>query len=955
MCYSIQDISARLQSIAGPDGVALRSDIQYTATGKVQSEYRVNLYITYTYYPGNDRLQRVSEFDGSNFSSRITEWTYLPTGEVASITQGAGTSDATTLSLTYDSARRLTRITDGLGNYMDYVLDSEGNVEKENIYDNAGVLKKTLTQTFDNYNRLDNYSETNQAINRDFNANGTLAKSTDGKGVVTNYAYDSLKRLTSMTQNVGGTDVTTANALTKFGYDVQDHLTSVTDANNGITSYVYDDLGNVVSITSPDSGTTRFTHDTAGNVLTKTDAKGQVFSYSYDAFNRLKTVDTTGSSDDMQLSYDSCTNGQGRVCKLSRNTLTNRSLTETSYQYTAMGNVSNLAQSVVTFQGYSVADNALAYSYDNAGRLKTITYPGGGVVTQGYDDAGQLNAMALDVNGTHTDLLNVSARHPFGVIANATYGNGQNINGFVYGDYRLSSLFESLQYTTLQYDQNGNPIQMTYPQGQSNFTYDAHQRLDTVSGTLGSYNFDYDKVGNKKADGAGQSITYQASSNRMNMLDGVAVSPDANGNTQTLRGMTLNYTADNLLKSVNTGVAFEYNALNQRSVKRTTASGSAGQLGYSSSTVYLYGLSHELLAEMGPTGQVKKEYIYLEGKPLAMLDYTPSSNEAFLKGDLDKDGVISMEDTLIWYFNHRTNNAYEVTGDGINNQADIDKMFACGNTQNSCVAASYSTSIYYLHNDHLGTPKAMTNSAGQIVWNQTATPFGKATVNNDYDGDGKSVTLNIRQPGQYYDFETGLYYNLHRYYDPATGRYITSDPIGLKGGVNTFAYVVNNPLNGVDPSGLFVATVNYGGGPYGSVTMVWNSWLPTFYQSGSAGDNGTHIESGVYTYNYGQHPMNPPPGKTPYSALNLTTRDGSRTLPATRTDGKGDSATGINVHRGNSPSNPKSGSQGCHVIPGDKYDDFISQFGDGDSGTYIYIRLLDMVQQFNNMFGFGAN
>ena len=204
--------------------------------------------------------------------------------------------------------------------------------------------------------------------------------------------------------------------------------------------------------------------------------------------------------------------------------------------------------------------------------------------------------------------------------------------------------------------------------------------------------------------------------------------------------------------------------------------------------VYLYGLNNELLAEIGPTGRVTKEYFYLEGKPLAMLEHTATSTDAFLKGDVDKDGVVSMEDTLIWYTNYRTDNTYDVTGDGINNQADIDKMYTCGFAPNTCKAASISTSIYYIHNDHLGTPKLMTNSSGTIVWNATATPFGKATVNSDYDGNGKLVTLNIRQPGQYYDKETGLYYNLNRYYDPSTGRYISSDPIGLLGGINTFAY-----------------------------------------------------------------------------------------------------------------------------------------------------------------------
>jgi RHS repeat-associated protein len=65
-----------------------------------------------------------------------------------------------------------------------------------------------------------------------------------------------------------------------------------------------------------------------------------------------------------------------------------------------------------------------------------------------------------------------------------------------------------------------------------------------------------------------------------------------------------------------------------------------------------------------------------------------------------------------------------------------------------------------------------------------------------------SVEINLRFAGQYFDAETGLHYNYHRYYDPATGRYLTPDPIGLEGGINPYAYSENNPINYVDPYGL---------------------------------------------------------------------------------------------------------------------------------------------------------
>jgi RHS repeat-associated protein len=107
-----------------------------------------------------------------------------------------------------------------------------------------------------------------------------------------------------------------------------------------------------------------------------------------------------------------------------------------------------------------------------------------------------------------------------------------------------------------------------------------------------------------------------------------------------------------------------------------------------------------------------------------------------------------------------------------------------------------------VHNDPLGTPQALTNEAGTVVWRADYDPFGKVTPNEDPDGDGNTVTFNVRLPGQYYDQETGLHYNYFRYYDPGTGRYTTSDPIGLEGGLNSYGFVNGNPLRWVDQYGL---------------------------------------------------------------------------------------------------------------------------------------------------------
>lgn len=111
--------------------------------------------------------------------------------------------------------------------------------------------------------------------------------------------------------------------------------------------------------------------------------------------------------------------------------------------------------------------------------------------------------------------------------------------------------------------------------------------------------------------------------------------------------------------------------------------------------------------------------------------------------------------------------------------------------ENSAVAA-----VYYVTADHIGTPQVITDTSQNVVWSGTQHPFGQVDVATSY------IENNIRFPGQYYDKETGQHYNYFRDYDPSTGRYLQSDPIGLRGGINTYTYVGGNPVRYIDRYGL---------------------------------------------------------------------------------------------------------------------------------------------------------
>jgi RHS repeat-associated protein len=150
------------------------------------------------------------------------------------------------------------------------------------------------------------------------------------------------------------------------------------------------------------------------------------------------------------------------------------------------------------------------------------------------------------------------------------------------------------------------------------------------------------------------------------------------------------------------------------------------------------------------------------------------------------------------------------------------------------VTLNKNNTIYYVHNDMTNTPRAITSansSSSQPIWGWTLSdPYG----DNEANG---SIVFNPRFMGQYYDIESGLHYNYHRYYSPKLGRYIQSDPIGLAGGWNTYNYVENNPLNAVDPLGLLKQNSD---GTYKSIRT------PNFDRSFFDSERQTHLNMQAY-------------------------------------------------------------------------------------------------------------
>jgi RHS repeat-associated protein len=149
-------------------------------------------------------------------------------------------------------------------------------------------------------------------------------------------------------------------------------------------------------------------------------------------------------------------------------------------------------------------------------------------------------------------------------------------------------------------------------------------------------------------------------------------------------------------------------------------------------------------------------------------------------------------------------------------------------------AAGGGSEVFFVWTDQLDTPRVISDDANRIRWEWDANdPFGNNAPNEDPSGMG-AFTYNLRFPGQYFDAETGLDYNYFRDYDPSIGRYIKSDPIGLAGGLSTFAYSTSNPLVFADPLGLYSwgefgddlsnAAVGFGDGVSFGATKWYRNW-----------------------------------------------------------------------------------------------------------------------------------
>ncbi len=742
----------------------------------------------------------------SETDDKITEMQYEPTGLVRRVIQ----PDGSYTHYTYDDAHRLKAVADNFGNKLVYSLDDAGNRTVERTLDPGGTLKRRLARQFNQLGQLRILRDAMQSTGvpltgaavldpsqgritseHTYDASSNPDITTDGRGTLTNQDHDPLGRLSKALQDVGA--VPHFNAETNYEYDARDNLRKVIDPKRLPTDYVYDGHNNLRELRSPDTGTTVYTYDEAGNRKTQRDARNVEATYTYDALNRLTAITYPTPGQNVSFIYDQ----MAAECNLETEAFAEGRLTRivdhtgyTAHCYDRFGNLTRKSQRDTSNPFALNLAHDLAFKYDAAGRVTSITYPHAARISYARDAAGRVQQVSYraPAQSGETVLVSGVTYYPYGPVQEITYGNGRKLTRTLDQNYTIDRVESEnvggidLDFTT---DIAGNITGLATGGDGNAFDYDRLQRLTRVldlnQSLIAAY--EVDATGNRKSKQVGASTqlyVYPPDSHRLQSVGGVPRTYDAAGNTTSRGTGALTYGNRGRLDAA-PGFTYAYNARGERIRKVAASSGSGSSYVPTLMTHFVYDESGHVLFE-----QRRRDPCYCppgEYCPAVACDIggEPMGSQTAGTAAVTAGGpnVFLREAMYVW----------------------LDDL-PIGVLDSERAAPPI---LAYIEPDHLGTPRAAIDPARNTAiwkWPLLDDAFGEGAPLTDPDADGQQFTLNLRFPGHYFDQETGLHYNMARDYEPRTGRYVESDPIGLNGGISTYGYVGGSPLLLVDPLGL---------------------------------------------------------------------------------------------------------------------------------------------------------
>ncbi|MHC8376143.1 RHS repeat-associated core domain-containing protein [Pseudomonas sp. MDT1-16] len=649
------------------------------------------------------------------------------------------------------------------------------------------------------------------------NAQGAITEATDPDGHVSHYHYDKKGQLLSIRYPDNSRHVFVWSALgqlleetlpgggqRRFSYDVMGRQITRQDEHGAVTQYQWDAVGRLIQTTFPTGASRAFSYNAYGKITAERDELGRVTRYEYvddlHLVSRRINVDGTQLKyryDNAQLLLTEIENESGEKYQLdyTANGLIRQETgfdgQRTAYAYDLNGHLlektefgDDDSQLVTAYQRDSAGrllvktlpdgikveyrydslgrlisvddghDHPLEFEYDQQDRLIT-EHQGWGTLRYGYDACGQLNRLRLP-DGSKLDY-----HHAKGGALTAIDLNGARLTSHQFAFGREQQRQQGLLLSEYAYDDQGRLKAHAVSHQQQalyrrDYAYSANGNLDSIADTRhGQRSYQYDPLNQltrvrHTRDDPPENFAHDPAGNLL-MQD----RPGA----ATVKGNRLLMQGDR---------HYDHDAFGNLIRERR---GTAQKL----VTEYRYDCQHRLIGVTTPDGRCSSYRYDAFGRRIAKT-VDGHTTEFFWQGD-----NLAAESSREHY------RSYVYEPGSFRPLAMLDGK----GPRHACP--------FYYQLDHLGTPQELTDFGGEIVWSAKYNAYGKVT--RLAFGGGEQLEQPLRFQGQYFDAESGLHYNRHRYYDPQVGRYLTPDPIKLAGGLNQYQYTPN-PTGWIDPLGL---------------------------------------------------------------------------------------------------------------------------------------------------------
>lgn len=746
---------------------------------------------TENHYGSSDRILRQTSYLGEyRFAYKVTGACVknVSTGDARQL--GANVPDIDSWE-NYQAGWRMTggqviatTVTDPKGNTKTHFFNTKGSATQE-----EDSLGNKIVRKYDANNRVTHETDALNRVTRyGYDSNGNTIWTVDPDNRLTEYDYDpKWNKITEIRRSLDAdtnvtvqrmtyhpttgnlvTSVDANNRSTSYTYNAKGQIETITDPRAKVTRFSYNAFGDLIAVTDPLGNARRMTTDNAGRTIEVTDAAGFSTHFALNARDQQELI-TEPTQATVKLAYDA----RGNLAKVTNqnnqaietNTYTERDQLETRtdgagkterWTYDANGNIKTYTDKM---------NRTAAFVFDEANRLVRIDYSDASTQTHAYDMLGRLSTIS-DPQGAivyQYDNLNriVQVTTSQGTVK---YGydpldrrnrleTPQQITAYTYDtEGNLKTIAQGSETTTIAYDENNRRKTLTYPNGiVADYTYDDVGQLT--------------RLVYRKAQTVIESLsyTYDDNGNILNRIRSGAGSKQEKAKNATYDPLT------NRLTSLS-GESFHYDD-NGNTTARTHPCGT---------TTYTWNVKNELTQIAG----FKSDCTALTA------NFTYDALGRRTQATVNGATTTYLYDGMNIIAEMGAKNAHYLRTDNID----------------EAIARYSSESERYFLTDLLSSTQILTDKQGDPITTYAYSPFGE-TAQTGQTSDN---------PAQYTQREndgTGLYYYRARYYAPDLGRFISSDPIGLEGGLNTYAYVEGNPLGFNDPEGLMGRAPGRGGPP----------------------------------------------------------------------------------------------------------------------------------------------